>query len=109
METIYLKALQRRHEELTKGYWFSPDTSRFFNSRYPHFAYRVDNKAFFITSEQFDDKHPRLYTLRVMDWHTGQIATEGEFQQYQTRRQAERAMMKLIQRLERSVPAVDRA
>ena len=68
-------------------FFFSPGTMRFFNSK---ISSNVINDRFFITSERFDDEHPRLFTIRVIDWHTGEIGTHGEFQEYKTAEQAKR-------------------
>jgi len=79
------------------GHWFEPAATRFFNSRYPEIAYKKDNLAYFITSEQFDRDHPRLYTIRVMDWSTGKVDTVGDFQRYDTRAQAWTALKKILE------------
>ena len=104
---IELSLWQIRQRHLDTNYrergvdWFAPDSTRFFKSRYPKYSYKAGLRAFFITSEQFDYRSPRYYSIRVMDWNTGRINTLGEFQQYQTRRAACKAMFKIIQRLER--------
>ena len=95
MDIITLDALKRATRD--KGqYFFSPDTTRFFDSRYPSYAYKSGSLAYFITSERFRHDYPRLYTIRVCDLTTGGIDTVGEFQQYGTRQQAERALKKLL-------------
>ena len=76
-------------------YFFSPGATRFFRSRYPNYAYRVGNRAYFVTSEQFDDHSPRLFTVRVCDMTTGEVDTVGEFQEYRTRYLAGKAVKEL--------------
>ena len=95
MDIITLDGLRRANRDKGK-YWFSPETTRFFDSRYPSCAYKSGSLAYFITSERFRHDYPRLYTIRVCDLTTGGIDTVGEFQQYGTRQQAERALKKLL-------------
>ena len=63
----------------TRGHFFDSSSTRFFRSRYPQTGHRVGDKAYFITSEQFDDRSERLYTVRVLDYKTGGVDTIGEF------------------------------
>lgn len=81
-------------------FWFDADTTRFFKSRYSQTAEKVGNKAYFITSEQFDLTSPRLYSIRVFDYATSGVNTIGEFQDYKTHSQAGGAL-KLILNKER--------
>lgn len=63
------------------GYFFAPDTLRFFRSRVHAEVY---GGRYFVTSEQFDDESDRLFAVRVvLDDYT--IDTVGEFQQYASR------------------------
>lgn len=62
------------------NYWFSPDTMRFFKSKIHN---RVFFGKYFITSEQFSDASPRMYTIRKAN-ADGSIDTVGIFQQYKT-------------------------
>jgi len=68
-----------------KGHFFDEGATRFFNSRYPQTGHRVGDKAYFITSEQFigsnGHRNERLYTLRELDYKTGDIHTVGDFNQ----------------------------
>lgn len=83
------------------GHWFDPSSMRFFRSRLAQGGYRTadGSRVFFVSSEQFEDSRgyraPRLYTVRVMDWATGDVDTVGEFQAYGTRSTADRAARKL--------------
>ena len=70
-----------------KGHFFSPGSMRFFNSRLCHEVFPTKNGAYFITSEKFDYKSPRLYTVRFFDLNDD-IKTVGEFQAFETKAQA---------------------
>ncbi len=72
------------------GYhFFEPATLRFFRSKvYPEVY--GQRGTYFVTSEQFDARSPRLYTIRTIDWEC-RISTVGEFQQYPTLRAARKA------------------
>jgi hypothetical protein len=80
----------------SRGHFFDPATTRFFKSRYPQTGIEHDNKVYFITSEQFDYKSARLYTIRYLDRLIGDIETYGQFQAYETSRQAQSAINKII-------------
>lgn len=69
-------------------YWFSPDTLRWFRSRIE--TELVAGRCF-ITSEQQDDNHPRLFTVREA-YPDGDIGTVGSFQQHATLHDAHSAM-----------------
>ena len=85
--TIDMYEVRRAH----RGYWFSPDTLRFFRSRVGATAYESNDGRyrFFVSSEQFDYASPRLYTVRVQNTETGAIGTVGDFQGYESRRRAD--------------------
>jgi len=75
-----------RHNNKASGrFWFSPETMRFFKSRVES---RLLKQRYFITSEQFGDDFPRLFTIRVYDPKTHQIDTVGKFQDYKTKQEA---------------------
>ena len=81
----YIKA----KAEQAGNHFFDKGTMRFFNSHILPTVYKHDGKYRFITSEQFDDNAPRLYTIREWDPSVEFcIDTVGEFQQYATRREA---------------------
>ena len=67
-------------------HFFERGTMRFFRSKVA--TRRPINGAYFVTSEQFDDNSPRLYTVRRVDLQTGKIDTVGEFQAWRTLRAA---------------------
>lgn len=82
-----------------KGHFFDNGASRFFSSRYPQTGYRKGNKAYFITSEQFKGLYEpdgkRLYTIRQLDYTTGDVDTVGDFNKL-TKSQAQTALKNLI-------------
>ena len=63
-------------------HFFDKDTMRFFKSKI-HSRQLIDDK-YFITSEQFDSMHKRLYTIREFDHESGNIKTVGDFQQFRS-------------------------
>lgn len=67
--------------ELKKKFpvWFSEDTMKFFRSKVES---RIIAEKYFITSEQFDDFSPRLYTVRMVNENS--INTVGNFQGFKT-------------------------
>jgi len=67
-------------------FFFSPDTMRFFRSKIE--SRSVIGGRYFITSEQFDFRSPRLYTVRRAN-DDATIDTVGEFQQYDSFRAAQ--------------------
>lgn len=88
MSVIYdlalIKAANRNHG----GYFFSPDSMRFFRSRVSEKVHQGPGGIYFVTSEQFDDRSPRLYTVRCFDPTSRGIDTAGGFQAHATSRQA---------------------
>jgi len=89
---IDFQDIVRANGNSSQHHFFDAGATRFFRSRYPQTGIVKDNKAYFVTSEQFDYNSPRLYTLRVCDMATGIVDTVGEFQQYRTSRQAQAAI-----------------
>lgn len=85
---IDFRDIVRANGYSSQHHFFDEDATRFFKSRYPQTGVVKDNKAYFVTSEQFDYNSPRLYTVRVCDMATGIIDSVGEFQQYRTSAQA---------------------
>lgn len=73
--------IKRRH----KGFWFTPDTMRFFSSRVLPDVFPVeDGGALFISSERYDEESPRKYSVRKCDGVSGYIDTVGEFMGHAT-------------------------
>jgi len=76
------------------NHWFDPATKRFFRSRIGSTLY---GGKYFVSSEQFDDDSPRLYTIRCV-YPRGSIGTVGRFQEYASRSDAIRAIKHLLER-----------
>lgn len=80
------------------GYWFSPSSMGFFNSRvYWNTLTELPNGYLFISSEQditaWNDE--RRYTIRKVNTDYG-IATIGEFGQYATLKKAKKGLAELV-------------
>lgn len=97
----YLETEIRERSQKKGGYFFSPETMRFFSSRISSLMWFKDDLIYFITSEA--DKgyiqhkgSTRAYTVRTID-SNGNIETIGEFQQYETLYQARKAIKEIIQ------------
>jgi hypothetical protein len=65
-------------------YFFEPATMRFFHSRILEQVYEGEGGVFFVTSERFGMKHPRLYTVRKFDPETSSVDTASKFQEFKT-------------------------
>jgi hypothetical protein len=63
-------------------HWFDKDTLRFFDGIVPE-DQAIIHGRFFVSSERYDEKSPRLHTLRVVNRKVG-IDTLGAFQQFAT-------------------------
>jgi len=72
------------------SHFFEPEAMRFFRSRVLDYVYPVsEHCAYFVTSEQFDDTSPLLYSVRMI--RDGQVSTVGDFQGYPTQYSAQQA------------------
>lgn len=106
MHYVQMSAIKVRADRMG-SHWFSPDTMRFFRSRVAQYGYSTvdpyenpsEARVFFVSSEQFQASNgyrkPRAYTVRAMNWATGDVNTVGEFQAYGSRGSADRAARKL--------------
>jgi hypothetical protein len=79
------------------NHFFDPRAMRFFSSR---ILSRVYGGRYFVTSEQFHglvESEPRRYSVRIVTYENGKfdIDTIGEFQQYETAKQAQRVAEQL--------------
>jgi len=72
-------------------HWFDADTMDFFTTRIES---GLILGSYFITSEQYDDDAPRLFTVRHAE-ESGEINTVGEFQGYKSAYLAEKAIREL--------------
>lgn len=73
------------------GHWFEPATMRFFSSHVSGEVYPFPGGATFVSSERYDARSPRRYTVRVATVDGGHVGTVGEFQGYATLRAARKA------------------
>lgn len=89
--------LERHYKSKTKGHWFDKDTMRFFNCRLnDNLYFNINNGLiYFVSSEKFDYKSPRLYTVRSYNPIDGYIDTVGEFQAYKSLSGAKNRALKL--------------
>jgi hypothetical protein len=78
MDYISKKQIERMVTEKNKNF-FSAGAKRFFNSRTLDNGVIVNGFLLFITSEKFDHRSPRNYTVRKFRIKTGDIWTIGEF------------------------------
>ena len=79
-----LTEIKRKNKEIGH-HFFDKETLNFFNSKIKNKTYK---DKYFLTSEQFDYKSPRLYTIRIFE-NDGNIDTFGDFQQFETVKQCE--------------------
>ena len=70
------------------GNFFSKDAMRFFNSRVLSEVFVSPKSAYFVTSEKFDSKSERLYSVRKLNLNNFHIETMGPFQRYSSRTKA---------------------
>lgn len=94
--TSLIRHYEKHPKNIGANYFFSPGSKRFFNSRILDSVYPTKKLVYFVTSEKFDYKSPRLFTIRAYNPKTGSIDTIGEFQQYKTSLQAKKAILKLL-------------
>ena len=100
LSKIPITTLIKLYEERTledrgeKGYWFSPDSMKAFDSVLPDFGYMdTENNLYFISSEQFSKEVKRLYSIRKVKTN-GAIETIGDFQRFKSESSAEKALFK---------------
>ena len=74
------------------SHWFSAGAIRFFNSR---FGRRVYGGRYFVSSERFDHKSPRRYTVRMVR-PGGDVQTVGAFQGFGSSRAAVRYIRAIL-------------
>lgn len=86
-----IDAIRKAHDS-TGGFWFSPDTMRFFGTRIHDAVY---GGRVFVTSEQ-PPHGPRNYSVRMIT-DDYRIETLGEFGGYETRDAAHRAAQRLAE------------
>lgn len=94
------RALNKKKGGKPGAWWFSAGNMRFFSSRVSSVVFPVPAGAYFVTSEQFEgaqlsggryvEAQPRMWTLRFCA-DSGEIETCGDFQAYQSLRDAQKA------------------
>lgn len=88
MSTSYDLALIKAAHQNHGGHFFSAGALRFFRSRISEKVHQGPGGIYFVTSEQFDECSPRLYTVRHFQPISCGIDTVGQFQQHATGRPA---------------------
>jgi len=80
MSALTMSDVKRKNKEAGL-FWFSPTSMRFFKSRVES---ELIGGKFFVSSEQFDEDAPRLYSVREYHPKTHGIDTVGKFQAFKT-------------------------
>jgi hypothetical protein len=80
----------KRHAEHKGSHWFSPGAVYFFKSRICGEAYEGPGGIYFVSSERFDGRCQRRYTIRQYNPQTGAVSTYGEFQGFTNARAAKK-------------------
>ena len=93
--SIYsIEDIKRKH----RGHWFSKGAMSFFNSRVGDKIKAGKILFYFVSSEKFDYKTPRYYSIRSYNALTDTIETVGEFQGYSSNASAWNAVERLIKK-----------
>lgn len=91
MTTYYTLEQVKRANKAIGHHWFEPATLRFFSSRVNDPV--IENM--FVSSERFNSKSPRLYTIRKVN-DDGSIDTVGAFQAYKSKTAALTAIFRMV-------------
>lgn len=78
-----------RADQANHGHFFDQGAVRFFNSRSPQYAYKWNGYYFWVSSEKFDSKTPRKYTIRFACCDCMSIHDIDGFQAHGSKRAAE--------------------
>ena len=89
--------LKSHYENKTKGYWFTPDTMRFFRTRISDTLFYGTQFIYFVTSEKASNQN-RLYSVRSYDPKNGDIETVGDFQDHTSSYQAKKIAQDLVKK-----------
>lgn len=84
-------------------FFFSRGAMRFFNTR---IETKVIGGWYFVTSEQYSDETPRLFTVRKANEDGSEIDTIGEFQAYETKADAKSAIARLVDQDRANAPTI---
>lgn len=85
-EVLTISDVRRINSESGR-FFFESGSMRFFDSKIETSGVLINNRLF-ITSERFDEKSPRKFTVRGLNKKTGGIDTVGEFQQFKNKQSA---------------------
>lgn len=77
------------------SHWFDASALRFFRSRIGNDVFQGSGGIYFVSSEQFSDGTPRLYTVREFDPEAIAIRDGSNFQEFATLRAAKAAARSL--------------
>jgi len=77
------------------SHWFDASALRFFRSRIGNDVFQGSGGVYFVSSEQFGDGSPRLYTVRQFDPDAIAIRDGSSFQEFATLRAAKAAARSL--------------
>ncbi len=82
-------------------HFFSSGAMKFFDTELNEKVFVSKNKlkAFFTTSEQFDEHSSRRHTVRVCNLKTGDVETVGKFQEFFNEPQALKHALNLSKRV----------
>lgn len=79
-------------------HWFSPDTKKFFKSKWPEDHVGLVNNQYFISSEK-SPWDARKYSIRKWDGKRKGIDTVEGFGDFKTKAQAQRHLQKIIKKM----------
>ena len=92
LQTVKREYLKRK----PRGYWFTPETMNFFNSKIDeNNLFMKKNEYYFITSEKRDFDTERFWSIRKL-LSSGCIETIGDFCMYKSVGDAEKAFKILV-------------
>lgn len=63
-------------------HWFERGTMRFFNSRVGRSVYQGPGGVYFVSSERYDETHPRTFSVRKFNPRDCSVGTVGDFQRF---------------------------
>jgi hypothetical protein len=81
LSEIYSNEQLKQFARQEESHYFDADTMRFFNSHLLPGFHHTEKGLIFITSEKFDYKSPRLYSVRIMR-DNGRVDNVSEFQEF---------------------------
>lgn len=82
----------KRANDRHGNHWFSADSMRFFRGKCSE---KIIAGRYFVSSEQYSSDSKRLYTIRCA-LNSGAIETVGQFQGYESQREAEKDLREML-------------